>query len=166
MLCLTKYGGFILNWTTVTFGKYKGKTLPQILCSDPDWFFWAIENSVFEKKGIINTQAKDINRKARNIKIPNNDDGSLQAEYYIHQPTKKFSHFEIVPTERGLHQGDSPAFRGNLIDMSVPRRIAQYDKTGCTSLLKSMKTSIFGGSTVRLTKDKCEKFFADNSNFA
>lgn len=160
------YGDFILNWSIVNFGKHKGKSLPQILCSDPDWFFWAIEEDVFSNNGIIQSQAKELDTKARNIKIPGNDNATFQVEYYIHPPTKKFSHFEIVPTERELHQGGSRAFRRNVIDMSVPRKIAQYDKTGCKSLLESMKGAIFGSSSARLTKDLCEKFFSNNSNFA
>ena len=44
----------------VDFGKHKGKTLPQILCSDPDWFFWAMENNVFRNKGALQSEAKDL----------------------------------------------------------------------------------------------------------
>jgi hypothetical protein len=29
-------------WTTVPFGKHQGKTLPQIVIDDPDWFFWIL----------------------------------------------------------------------------------------------------------------------------
>jgi len=30
-----------MAWSTLPFGKHKGKTLPQIVFADPDWFFWA-----------------------------------------------------------------------------------------------------------------------------
>jgi hypothetical protein len=29
-------------WTTIPFGKHQGKTLPQIVIDDPDWFFWIL----------------------------------------------------------------------------------------------------------------------------
>jgi hypothetical protein len=34
-------------WTTIDFGKHSEKTLPQVILSDPDWFFWATHNKVF-----------------------------------------------------------------------------------------------------------------------
>jgi hypothetical protein len=32
-----------MSWTTVNFGKYTGKTLPQIVLADPNYFFWLAE---------------------------------------------------------------------------------------------------------------------------
>jgi hypothetical protein len=156
-----------MTWSTLTFGKHQGKTLPQVLFSDPDWFFWAVEEGVFEKRaGSIKAEAQDLDRKARAIKIPENDAGKLIVEYLVHVPTKKFSHFEIVASDRPLHEGASPAFRSELIDMSVPRRIAAYDKLGCKNLLKSLKHVVFGNKSARVTKARAEKFFDDSSNFA
>jgi len=155
-----------MAWTKVNFGKHKGKTLPQILCSDPDWFFWAIENNVFQNKGLLRAEAEDLFRKATKIKIPNNEDGSLVVEYIIHLPTKKFSHFEIVPKDRPNHEGSSPTFRSEFIDMSVPRKIAPHDKLGCKHFLNSLKYYLFGSKSVRLTKKRCEEFFSSLSNFA
>jgi uncharacterized protein (DUF3820 family) len=31
-----------MGWTAVPFGKYKGKTLPEIVFRDIDWFFWML----------------------------------------------------------------------------------------------------------------------------
>ena len=155
-----------MSWSVVGFGKHKGKTLPQIVFSDPDWFFWAMENKVFAGKGSLDTEAVKINELSRKIQIKNNSKGGLQVEYLIHQPTGKFAHFDIVSDEIPLHQGGSPAFRLNVIDMSVPRQIAQYDKFGCKSLLSSIKTHVFGNSKKRLTKKLAEEFFDDASNFA
>jgi len=30
-----------MTWTELPFGKYVGMTLPQVLFTDPGWFFWA-----------------------------------------------------------------------------------------------------------------------------
>ena len=155
-----------MAWTTVRFGQYRDKTLPQILWSDPDWFFWAIGDDAFEDRGVLQTEAKDLDHKARNIKIPNNDDGALMVEYFIHQPTGKFSHFEIISKDRPIHDGASPTFRAPLIDMSVPRRIAEYDKLGGKALLSSLKLYFFGSRSRRVTKKRSEDFFNDPNKFA
>jgi hypothetical protein len=77
----------------------------------------------------------------------------------------KFSHFVVVPREREHHVGSSPAFRGEVIDMSVPRRIAKYDKTGCKSLVSSLKAHLFGSDSARITRKRAEAFFSEPSNF-
>ena len=59
-----------MAWTKLWFSKHKGKTLPQVMFSDPDWFFWAFENGVFGEKGRLEAEAKDVYRKAQSIKIP------------------------------------------------------------------------------------------------
>jgi len=44
-----------MAWSILPFGKHKGKTLPQIVFTDPDWFFWAMEENVF--KGPLKREA-------------------------------------------------------------------------------------------------------------
>ena len=153
-------------WSELTFGKHNGKSLPQVLFTDPDWFFWAIENDVFTKRPALAHEATVLNRRARNIKIPGAKPDSKLVEYVIHRPTGKFSHFDVVPAGRPDHEGSSPTFRSPVIDMSVPRQIAKYDKLGCRSLLKSLKFHVFGGESARITRKKAEEFFSDGSNFA
>ena len=34
-----------MRWSAVPFGKYKGKTFPEIIVRDPDWFFWILAES-------------------------------------------------------------------------------------------------------------------------
>ena len=152
-----------MPWSTVTFGKHAGKTLPQIVFSDPDYFFWAFEEGIF--KGSLSRQAAILDARARSIRIPNNEAGSLLAEYIVHPPTQKFAHMEIVPANRAQHQGSSPAFRKSVIDLSVPRKIASYDKLGCKNLISSVKCTLFGSKTVRMTQERCESFFDDPTNF-
>jgi hypothetical protein len=57
-----------MAWTILTFGRHRGKTLPQVILSDPDWFFWAVDNDVFQ--GALATEAVDLEQKATAIKIP------------------------------------------------------------------------------------------------
>ena len=55
-------------WSILTFGKHKGKSLPRILLSDPDWFFWAAEGDVF--RGRLAEEASLLEYRGCNIKIP------------------------------------------------------------------------------------------------
>ncbi len=64
-------------WTVVPFGKYKGKTLPEIIVRDPDWFFWAVPKLY----GKLADEAEELARRARTIKIPNPHRKRLEVEY-------------------------------------------------------------------------------------
>ena len=154
-----------MSWTELNFGKHSGKTLPQVLFADPDWFFWAIEEKVFAKRPAFASEAATLHSRARSIKIPVSKGANSVVEYVIHQPTGKFSHFDIVPRERNRHEGSSPTFRLDVIDMSIPRQIAPYDKLGCKSLVASLKYHVFGKESARVTKARAEEFFSDKSNF-
>jgi len=152
-------------WDVVDFGKYrgKGKTLPQIVFEDPDWFFWALEEGAF--KGDLATQAQEVGRKAQNIKIPGNEKGELVAEYLIHAPTGKFSDLEVVPKAQPPHEGGSRTFRKDRIDLSFVHSIKGYDKSGGRLLVGSVKHIVFGAVRARLTRQRCEEFFDDPKNF-
>ena len=46
-----------MTWSLLKFGKHKGKTLPRVVLSDPDWFFWAINRNGFRNRGEIEDEA-------------------------------------------------------------------------------------------------------------
>jgi hypothetical protein len=56
-------------WSDLTFGKYKGKSLPQIVLRDPDYFFWGVDKGAFDKPG-FEEQAYILDGRACNVKIP------------------------------------------------------------------------------------------------
>jgi hypothetical protein len=85
-----------MSWTAVRNGKYEGKTLPQIIFLDPDHFFWAVEIDIFKNNKTLASEAKKLNYKARNIRIPE----GIKAEYWIHRPTGKFDHMDLIPEDR------------------------------------------------------------------
>lgn len=153
-----------MDWRTLNFGKYKGKTLPQVLFIDPDWFFWAIENNRFSSN-----YAKDVavlNSRARNIRIPQKDTPrKLVAEYYIHPQTNSFDHMELVPVSLPFHDGATRTERKPVIDLRLPYEISNFDKTGNTSLLQSVKKLYFGDHEYRMTKKRAEAFFENIDNF-
>jgi hypothetical protein len=154
-----------MSWSEVYFGKHKGKTLPQILFSDPDWFFWACDNNVFANKGLLNKESENVYNKAINIRIPKIKGKKMVAEYVIHRPTMKFTEMVLVPKNQQMYSGSSPTYRENVIDLSFPRQIAGYDKLGCKLLVSSVKYYIFGNRKYKMTKKRCEEFFNNNDNF-
>jgi hypothetical protein len=154
-----------MAWSIITFGKHEGKTLPQVMFSDPDWFFWAYEEKVFDRKGALKKQADEIYRKATRIIPPQDGLEPLVVEHVIHHPTNKYAHFELVPESRPRHIGSSATFREKLLDMSVPRKIAKYDKLGCKSLVGSLKHYFFNSESARMTRERCEAFFDEPKHF-
>jgi hypothetical protein len=154
-----------MSWSVVRFGKHKGKTLPQIIFNDPDWFFWAVEKDAFRNKGPLAREADDLARKATAIRIPGAEGGERLAEYIIHPPTGKFSYMDIIPAGQDVHEGSSPTFRRPVMDLSVPRKIAPFDKLGSRTLLSRVKLELFGSKSARMTQKRCEEFFDNPDNF-
>jgi len=154
-----------MAWTVIGFGKYQGKTLPQIVLTDPDWFFWAIENNIF-KSVTLRAEAEEIRRKATRIAIPVTNPSELKVEYTIHPGVGKLADVSVVPVRRPAHEGASSTYRTDHFDLSMPRKIAPYDKTGGKIILDAIKHHVFGNRNARLTRARCEAFFEDDSNFA
>ncbi|ABQ05997.1 MULTISPECIES: hypothetical protein [Flavobacterium] len=151
-------------FTAVNLKKHLGKTLPQILFADLDYFIWAYENNVFRNPP-LKLEAEYIFKRIKNIKIPKENPEEYEVEYLIHQPTGKFGHFELVPKTTPLHKGGSPAFRTENIDLTVARSIAAYDKSGCRTMIEYLKKYYFGDSSYKMVKKRCEDFFNKDSNF-
>jgi hypothetical protein len=155
-----------MGWSTLEFGKHEGKTLPQVLFIDPNWFFWAIKNEVFNKQPVLKAEADDLNWKAQNILIPKPERESYEVEYFINPAQNKFLHFSFVSKDKPLYVGSSRAFRLKVIDMKLPFLYSKYDKSGSKRLLKCLKQDYFGDKNYKMTKARCENFFNDDSNFA
>jgi len=147
-------------WSPLTFGKYKGKTLPQVIFSDPDWFYWGCENGVF--KGKIGREAQEIFQKANAIKVPQAGGKRRVVQYIIDKPTGKFGIMKSVEYNKGLDTYDISDY----IDFSVPRRLFKYDKTGYKNFVPALKKILFGNARCKMKKKKCEDFFDDENNFA
>ena len=154
-------------WNELNFGKYKGKTLPQVLFNDPDWFFWAVEKKVFDNKPYaIKNQAKDILIKSQNIRIQKPNPKQWKTRYYTDHMTGKFANMEIVEHDRPAHVGSSLTSETKNIDLRMPRKISQYDKTGGKIIIGKLKYYFFGNSSARMTMKRCEDFFDNEDNFA
>ena len=148
-----------MNWTNINFGKHKGKTLPQVILDDPDWFFWAYENKVF--KGALSFEAQEVYRRARSIRVPQRNGQRMLVEYVIDKPTGKFGMMRMIPDDPDLeHLNVSP-----VIDFFTPRAYANYDKTGYKNFVLALKAILFGSQSHRMSKQAREEFFNDDKNF-
>lgn len=150
------------SWSVIDVGKYsgKGKTLPQIVLDDPDWFFWACEEELFT--GALLQQAEEVRRRATSIRIPDPKGLDLVAEYLVHDPTQRFGDMRLVPRSRAVHQGSSSARRSDVVDLSAPRRLDPYDKRGGKMLVQIVKQLV---GLRRLTAARCHEFFDADRNF-
>lgn len=150
-------------WTTLAIGKHKGKSLPQIILSDPDYFYWAAEQENFFR-GRLAAEAKKLLIRAERIKIPkkNPDDWSVE---YVFTPEGRFARFQIVHADQPDHLGSSLTSRSPYLSFSVVRASKHYDKLGYKLFLRSFKFHYFGDESARLTQAKCDAFFDDLDNF-
>ncbi len=149
-----------MRWTTLNFGRHAGRSLPEIIVSDADWFFWAFKVGVF--KGRLAAEAEDLVQKARTIKIPKRDPKRWQVEYR-YEDKGTFLGFEFVKANMPWHCGHRST-RLPYLDLSCIRRGKAYDKRGCRNLLRDFRRHYFGDNT-RLTKGRCEEFFSNRKNF-
>lgn len=150
-----------MSWTVLSFGKHKGRTLPQVLFNDPDWFYWAFEKDILNGK-ISSNEVLDVYEKSRNIKIPQKD---LHAEYIFDRIRGVFTDLKLVPIDKPQHVGTSQTKRLDRIDMALIRSVKEYDKLGYNLLNPILKEILFGSSNARMTKKRAEDFFNDSSNF-
>jgi hypothetical protein len=144
-------------WSIVDFGKWagKGKTLPQIILSDPDWFFWAVENGAF--KGILAGEAQKLARRAAGIKLPPPKAATHCIQHWI-SPDGKYARFDVIEKDQPDHHGSSTEIRRDSLHLGFPRGMKQYDKLGCRLMTDSLKRHWFKGA--RLTKAKVEANFS------
>jgi hypothetical protein len=144
-------------WSILNFGKYADKmSLPEVVLHDPDWFFKAIESNRFEKRGFA-AEARDLNFKARNIKIPR-PATEHWCVYYDFDHRGKFCGFTLaqVPSAEEAYPRH--------LDLSVVHRQERRDKSGNKLLLRDFKTNYFC-SLMKLTRKQCEEFFENPANF-
>ena len=146
-----------MHWTPVPFGKYQGKTLPEIIVRDLDWFFWVVPKLY----GRIADEAQDLAQRARAIKIPNQSRNNLEVEYRYQMGTR-FCGFGFVKADSARYS--RWATRLPFLDLSWPLRRKKYDKRAGRIMIRDFRIHYFGEHK-RLTKERCEEFFSNDRNF-
>ena len=149
-------------WTPLQTEKHRGKTLPQVVFSDPDWFFHLHKKNWFDFNHYY--EAEELHQRATSIRIPQADTGEqLEMEYFFLYD--KFDHMQLVAESLPHHRGSSWTLRKDIIDLSVPFLYSRYDKRAGKIIISNLKHIIFGNKSHKMTKERCEEFFNDESNF-
>jgi hypothetical protein len=144
-----------MHWSAVPFGKYKGKSFPEIIVRDPDLFFWVLPKLY----GTLAEEAKELAHRARVIKPPRRGRRRLEVEYQYDRD-RRFDGFEVV-------DANSPPSRWSTrlpyLDLRWQLR-RKYDKRAGHIMLRDLRRHYFG-KRKRLTKQRCEEFFSNDANF-
>ena len=143
-------------WTTLTFGKHRSKTSPEIILDDPDWFLWILP----ELYDPLAVEAKDLARKARAIKIPKRNSEKWPVEYRWEEGDR-FCEFSSV--KASIPEYSKWSTRLPYLDLSWLRRRKAYDKRGNQNLIRDFRHHYFRDRN--LTKKRCEAFFENAENF-
>ena len=145
-----------MSWTVVRFGKYRGKTLPEIIALDLDWFSWVLPKLY----GKLAEEAEELDRKARAIKIPKGKGNKILVEYQ-YDIDDRFCGFELVEASSWQYWR---SLRLPHLDLTWPLREKKYNKRGGRIMIQDFRRHYFGKNK-RLTKKRCERFFSDDKSF-
>lgn len=154
-----------MPWTPIQFGKYRGQTLPQLVFTDPDWFFAAYAAGSFDTSPALRVESALVFQRARNIRIPGDQNRPMVAEYVFLPSLDRFSHFHIMDQCKVNQNQSASVIRKPIIDMAIPWERNPFDHYGCRQLLLSMKLYIFGSRTFAVKRELAERFIDDESNF-
>ena len=145
-----------MQWSVLSFSKYEGKTLPEIIVRDIDWFFWMLPKLY----GRFGEEAQELARKARAIKNPGSFGKNMEVEYRF-EMGDRFRGFGIV--EAGGAHYSRWSTRMPYLDLYWPFR-RNYDKRTGGIIIRDFRLHYFGKNK-RLTKVRCETFFSNRRNF-
>jgi hypothetical protein len=144
-----------MHWSVVLFGKYQGKSFPEIIVRDPDWFFWVLPKLY----GKLAEEAQELARRARAIRPPRRGRKRLEVAYEF-DLDQRFNGLEFV-------NADSPPSRWSIrlpyLDLRWQLR-RKYDKRAGRIMPRDFRRYHFGKNR-RLTKERCEEFFSNDANF-
>jgi hypothetical protein len=104
-------------WMRLPFGKHSGKTLPQVLLTDPDWFYWAAVKSGF-LWGPLEQEAAELLAKAARIKIPKRHPRNWAVEY-VFDRDGRFEGWDIVKADSWMHRGSDYRERSDYLDLFI-----------------------------------------------
>jgi len=151
------------KWTKLVFGRHEGQTLPQIMFTDPGWFFWAHMNKTF--KGKMANEAHLIYARSTNIRIPQPPNEEWIAEYAFDLKSGKLCDVTLVPKDHPNFVRSRFTMRKPVLDMGIPFAVSGYDKLGNKILVDAIRGYVVGREVRKMTKERCEAFFDDLTNF-
>jgi len=156
-----------MTWHPLPSGPHVGKTVPEVFFEDPDYVLDVIETG--ELNGTVLTEAFEVCRLARCIRVPRGEDEEQEVVVLYHVlPDRSFGGFVIVAkSDPKLREYErfSVASSDNCFDVSIPWRIAPGHERATKLMVEAVLFRYFGNSHRRLTAEKCGAFFDDESNF-
>jgi hypothetical protein len=90
-----------MSWSTVPFGKYAGKTLPEIIARDLDLFFWVVPKLY----GKLGKEARDLGRHVPS-KFPSGTRRNWKSNISL-RSTTGFAGLHSSKLTRGIPDGQS-----------------------------------------------------------
>ena len=140
-------------WTKMFFGQYNGKTMPEIIAVDLDYFLH-MQPGLYARLGI---EARMLVRRLCSIRVPLHLK-RRSIEYY--HDGNEFVGFAVVKTKKPITVRG--AHRLSYLDMSLARG-GRFAKRECRNMIRCFREWYFSGRN--LTKARVEAFFADRDNF-
>ena len=146
-------------WVHLDFGRHAGKTLPELVFTDPQYFFQTLTDEIFHDDLFI--QAAIINRRMKHILPPRPRPSKW--EFLIDLGSEKeFKDFKIVMIDNREHEKEQWQFRAKHLNLSV---VAEQSRAVCEKMLSRIKEEFFPEAGENLSRPDYEKFIWRNSNF-
>jgi hypothetical protein len=144
-----------MAWTTLTFGKHRGKTLPQVIALDLDWFL----HMAPKLYGALGKEASKLSRRLQAIRIPRN------VRHHVVEYLDRDGHFcRFLFVKQGKPRAHHISLQLPHLDLSVAALGRGYAKGECRRMIDCFRRVYFGENK-RLSKRRCERFFDDPRNF-
>ena len=147
-----------MKFSILDFGKHEGKTIPEILLSDPNWFFWALDAGLFQQHGRQQEEAAELGYRARNIKLPRDNPEQWRVNYYTN---RHGDYWGFIIQRTDVLPDSGFAFETEVLSLEY---VTQLRPTDRAYYLHKIKSYLFGKGS-RVTKTVAEQFFGDDSNF-
>ena len=134
--------------------------MPQIVLTDPNWFYWAYGSSIFREP--LDEEAAEVASSASFIKIPKKDWNNWRIHYQL-SANNRFLDFSIIDAQTASQLSPN-AITCTHLDLSFPARLRNYGhRLRYDLMLKSFRQHYFGGSEP--SRCDCESFFHNFENF-
>jgi hypothetical protein len=154
-----------IAWTPLPGGKYTGKTLPQVLFADPDYFYYLYSPDP-RSFSEVRWQADVIAERAKHIAIPPAHGAKQVAEYFLNEGDhRRFEGVVLMPETQKLPLPVKSKGRKDVFDLSYPRLIAPHDGNAGKRLVEQVKEFVLHDRWLRMNKRLCEQFYDDPSKF-
>lgn len=145
-------------WTSIGFGKHRSRTLPHVILTDPEWFYWSYHADVFG--GQVLAEARLLYEYARTIKA-----GLAKGSCYEYRVGASVE-VALVRVGGQPARKDELTIRCDVLDLEFPRKRDDYVQKDYHRFMECVEMILFGKVTKPYVKrEVCERFFSTPGNF-